>query len=100
MSVYSASKHAVVGLTKAVAKEVGGKNRGVRVNCVAPGATNTPMLNKIEDAAPGGEVNFDHLPLQRKGDPREVAQVIAFLLSDESTYVTGSVYSVDSGECA
>jgi len=100
MSVYTASKHAVVGLTKAVAKEVGGLGKGIRVNAVAPGATDTPMLQKIDYERDSGGMSFAHLPLQRKGKPEEIAKVICFLLSDEASFVTGSVYSVDSGECA
>jgi len=97
MSIYTASKHAVVGMTKAVAKEVG--ERGIRVNAVAPGATDTPMLSKIDEER-GGGMSFEGLPLRRKGSPEEVARVFAFLVGDEASFVTGSVYSVDAGECA
>jgi len=84
-------------MTKAVAKEVG--ERGIRVNAVAPGATDTPMLSKIDEER-GGGMSFEGLPLRRKGSPEEVARVFAFLVGDEASFVTGSVYSVDAGECA
>ncbi|CZR65134.1 related to D-arabinitol 2-dehydrogenase [Phialocephala subalpina] len=94
---YVASKHGVIGLTKTVAKEVGG--RGLRVNCIAPGVISTPMLTMHTMA---GEVMEESAelkasPLGRAGQPEEVAKLIAFLLSDESSYITGVVHTIDGG---
>ncbi|KAI0153360.1 3-oxoacyl-reductase [Pestalotiopsis sp. NC0098] len=95
---YSASKHAVLGLTRAAAKEVG--VRGIRVNAICPGTIETPMLKKSRDIA-GGTVG-DHpdmanVALKRIGRPGEVANLVVFLLSDESTYISGADISVDGG---
>ncbi|KAF2787169.1 oxidoreductase [Melanomma pulvis-pyrius CBS 109.77] len=94
---YVASKHGVIGLTKTVAKEVG--PRGVRVNCIAPGVISTPM---IANAAGTGEAleeiaEIKGSPLGRAGQPEEVAKLIAFLLSDDSSYITGAVHIIDGG---
>ena len=92
---YSASKGAVVGFTKALAKEVGPS--GIRVNCVAPGFIRTKMNACIsrEDA----DRFQEELPLERLGDPADVAGMIRFLISPESDYVTGQVICVDGGYC-
>ncbi|RYP73326.1 hypothetical protein DL771_003755 [Monosporascus sp. 5C6A] len=92
---YDASKHGVIGLTKAAAKENG--HREVRVNAVAPGAIYTPLMEKSwkflgrpSDAPFDGSAAFG-----RQGTPEECGHVIAFLLGPDSRYVSGSVYSVD-----
>lgn len=94
---YGASKHGVVGLTKAAAKEVG--EREVRVNAVAPGAIMTPLMTQAYDQLGKTLDEPFEAPsaIKRMGTPEEVAKVICFLLSDDSTFVTGSVYAVDGG---
>ncbi len=90
---YSAAKAGVIGLTKALAKELGPS--GIRVNCVAPGVIDTAMnghLSPKELAALGEEA-----PLCRIGRPEEVAQAIYFLASDQASYITGQVLPVDGG---
>lgn len=94
-AAYDASKHGVIGLTKAAAQENG--PREVRVNAVAPGSIYTPLMQKHWDLS-GREKNapFDEpSAFQRHGTAEEVANVIVFLLGPDSTFVSGSVYSVD-----
>jgi NAD(P)-dependent dehydrogenase (short-subunit alcohol dehydrogenase family) len=90
---YVASKHAVVGLTRAVAKE--NAQRNIRVNAVCPGATETPNYMR----STGGDVHLldDVIPMRRLGQPGEVAEAVLWLLSDQASYVTGAVLSVDGG---
>lgn len=92
---YDASKHGIVGLTKAAAKENG--HREVRVNAVAPGAIYTPLMKKAWDMHNrADDAEFDEpSAFQRQGTSEECANVIAFLLGPESTFVSGSVYEVD-----
>ncbi|KAK7189617.1 hypothetical protein DPSP01_013440 [Paraphaeosphaeria sporulosa] len=92
-SAYVASKHAAHGLTKAASKEAG--KRGIRVNAVAPGQTNTPMVQAM--AAGKGTLPLPFLSLGREGQPEEIAEVISWLLGEESSYVTGSIYRADGG---
>ncbi len=94
---YVASKHAVAGLTRTAAKEEGGA--GIRVNAVAPGIISTPMMKQIEASAGTTELFGPKEPgaLARRGDPEEVASVIAFLLGDDSSFISGQVISVDGG---
>ncbi len=87
---YTASKHALGGLTKVMALELG--EHGIRVNAVAPGQIATRMTGQ-EDQEPD-EI---HVPLGRAGDAREVGTLIAWLASDSSSYVTGASYVIDGG---
>ncbi|GAF11599.1 LOW QUALITY PROTEIN: hypothetical protein JCM19045_712 [Bacillus sp. JCM 19045] len=98
---YIASKHAVAGMTKTAALETA-KN-GVRVNAVAPAAIDTQMLSDIQNnLSPGkpeesGEALKAGIPFGRFGAPQEVAEIVLFLASDRSSFVTGSLYNVDGG---
>lgn len=96
-AAYGASKHGVIGLTRAAAKENGA--REVRVNAVAPGAVLTPMMQQVWDQVgrPDDAAFDEPTAFQRQGTPGEVAQVVVFLLGPESSFVTGSVYPVDGG---
>ena len=90
---YSAAKAGVIGLTKALAKELGPS--GIRVNCVAPGAIETDMtafLTPEDRAALAGET-----PLGRMGAPEEVAEAVRFLAGEEARFITGQVLRVDGG---
>jgi len=104
IAVYSASKHAVIGLTKSAALECAGS--GVRVNCVCPGMIDSRMLSAIiEGRNPGNapvpnERIVERIPARRLGHASEVASVVAFLASDEASYVSGSAYTVDGARTA
>ena len=97
-SVYVASKHAVEGLTKSAALEVAGT--GVRVNVVAVGATDTGMLTRFTNTAENKAALVSTVPLKRLATPEEIAQVIAFVGSAKSSYMTGSSIPVDGGKLA
>ena len=97
-SIYSASKHAVEGLTKSAALEAA--SSGVRVNMVAPGPIETGMLNRFTgtDERKAGLVAT--VPLKRVGRPEEIAEAIVFLASDKASFITGASYLVDGGKTA
>ena len=90
---YSASKAGIIGLTKSVAKELAG--RGVTANAVAPGYIGTDMTNVLSDKVK--DAMKAQIPAKRIGTPEDVANVVAFLCSDEAAYVTGEVIRVDGG---
>ncbi|GGN52588.1 MULTISPECIES: SDR family NAD(P)-dependent oxidoreductase [Oceanobacillus] len=94
LGAYSATKHAIIGLTKTIAGEYGRDN--IRINAIAPGT------NKIPMAFPRGEIDAmaEEVPTDRLGQPHEVGDVVAFLLGEESSYIHGAVISIDGGAAA
>jgi NAD(P)-dependent dehydrogenase (short-subunit alcohol dehydrogenase family) len=97
-SMYTASKHAVEGLTKAAALE--GAAFSVRVNAVAPGPIETGMLNRFTGTDERKTGLIAGVPLKRAGAPEEIANAIVFLASDQASYLTGQIMSVDGGKSA
>lgn len=98
VGVYSASKWAVRGATKAAALEFG--PHGVRVNSVHPGGVDTAMGNPQGQKGAERNWSYGRVPLQRIGEPSEIANVSVFLCSDEASYVTGAEVAVDGGWAA
>lgn len=90
---YSASKAGIIGFTKSLAKEVASRN--ILVNAVAPGFIDTDMTKVLSDTVKEGI--HSQIPLKRMGTPREVAKVIKFLASEDSSYITGQVINIDGG---
>jgi NAD(P)-dependent dehydrogenase (short-subunit alcohol dehydrogenase family) len=97
-SIYSASKHAVEGLTKSAALEAAAS--GVRVNMVAPGPIETGLLNRFTGSEERKAGLTATVPLSRVGRPEEDAQTIMFLASDNASFITGTSYAVDGGKTA
>jgi 2-hydroxycyclohexanecarboxyl-CoA dehydrogenase len=97
-AVYSGAKGGVIAFTKAVAREVA--RHGIRVNCVCPGPTDTPLLAEnfgTEEGARIIEAIQRAIPFRRLGKPEEIASAIRFLASEEASYITGQVLSVNGG---
>ena len=92
-SVYSASKAAVIGLSRSLAKEFG--PAGITVNCVAPGATDTDMMKELPEEA--SAMLKEETPLGRIADPSEIAGTVAFLASEDAGFITGQVISPNGG---
>ena len=90
---YSASKAGIIGFTKSLAKELASRN--ILVNAVAPGFIETDMTSVLKDDVKTNILNT--IPLKREGKPEEVAAVVKFLASEDSSYITGQVISVDGG---
>ncbi len=92
---YSSSKAAVIGYTKSLAKEVAPS--GIRVNCVAPGFVLTDMTRCFDESVIAGIC--EETPLLRAGTPEDIAAAVLFLSSEEASFITGQVLSVDGGRC-
>jgi NAD(P)-dependent dehydrogenase (short-subunit alcohol dehydrogenase family) len=95
ISIYTATKHAVIGLTKSAAVEYSVK--GIRVNCVCPGFIVTDMTSGRFDADTEQALAAGH-PIGRFGQPEEIAETVVFLLSDKSSFTTGSAVFADGGQ--
>ena len=97
-SLYTASKHAVEGLTKSAALE--GAASGIRVNAIAPGPVETGMLNRFTGTAERKAGLVAGVPLKRAGTPEEIADAIIFVASDKASFVTGQIIRVNGGKTA
>ena len=101
---YVTSKHAVIGMMRSAARELAGQN--IRVNTVNPSPVETAMMRRLEEAfSPGAadhgkEMIKSRIPMQRYAEPEDIAKVMLFLASDDSAWVTGSVYMADGGNTA
>jgi NAD(P)-dependent dehydrogenase (short-subunit alcohol dehydrogenase family) len=98
LSIYTASKHAVEGLTKSAALEAAAF--GVRVNAVAPGPTETGMLDRLTGSPEKKAAFYAAVPLRRGGLPQEIADAILFVASDKAAFITGQVIRVNGGKTA
>lgn len=99
VSPYITSKHAVVGLTKAAAVE--SAPHGIRVNSIHPSPVNTRMMRSLETGLEVDEATMaKSIPLGRYGESDDIASLVVFLASDESTFITGSQYRIDGGMAA
>jgi 3-oxoacyl-[acyl-carrier protein] reductase len=90
---YAAAKAGIIGLTKSIAKEVG--SRGITANAIAPGYIETKMTEVLDEKRK--EAFLERIPLRTAGTPRDVAEAVVFLASEEAHYITGQVLAVDGG---
>jgi NAD(P)-dependent dehydrogenase (short-subunit alcohol dehydrogenase family) len=98
LALYTASKHAVEGLTKSTALE--GAPFGVRVNAVAPGPTETAMLDRLTGTPDKKAAFYAAVPLKRGAKPEEIADAIVFLASDKASFITGQIIRINGGKTA
>ncbi|WP_462421294.1 SDR family NAD(P)-dependent oxidoreductase [Salinicoccus sp. Marseille-QA3877] len=104
LASYSASKHAVIGLTKTAALEASAN--GIRVNAICPSPVNTRMINSIdtmknpENASISKQIYEKRIPMQRYSEPSEIAESVLFLASNKSSFITGSCLRIDGGMAA
>jgi NAD(P)-dependent dehydrogenase (short-subunit alcohol dehydrogenase family) len=98
LSLYTASKHAVEGLTKSAALEAAAS--GVRVNAVAPGPTETAMLDRLTGTPDKKAAFYAAVPLKRGATPQEIADAIVFLASDKASFITGQILRINGGKTA
>ena len=98
MSLYAGSKHAVEGITKSAALEAAAF--GVRVNAVAPGPTETGMLDRLTGSPDRKAALYAAVPLKRGGTPEEIADAIVFVASDKAAFITGQIIRVNGGKTA
>ena len=94
--IYSASKHAIIGLTKSAA--ISYAKNSIRINAIAPGPTETNMMNQIDQSNKNKKDKIiNWIPMKRYGSPNEIADSVVWLLSRDSQYITGSLISIDGG---
>lgn len=92
-SNYAASKAAIIGFSKSIAREIA--SRGITVNVIAPGYIDTPMTQRLPDEIKKGFLN--QIPIPRLGLPMDIAKGVAFLVSDDAEYITGQVLNINGG---
>jgi NAD(P)-dependent dehydrogenase (short-subunit alcohol dehydrogenase family) len=98
MSLYTGSKHAVEGITKTAALE--GASFGVRVNAIAPGPTDTAMLDRLSGSLDKKAAFYASIPLKRGATPQEIADAIVFVASEKASFITGQIIRVNGGKTA